>query len=262
MKLSNVLTSTTACPQYLDFIPIFIDSWNYFYPETKVSIVLIANELPSKLEPFKDNIILFRAPIGLSQLFCAQVIRLLYPALLSCEEGVLITDMDDIPLSSGYFMNNCSAYSKKKFISYRDRSVVCPGQISIMYNIATPQTWAHIFNIHSTDDLVRKLIDLYEGLSYNSDPKVGKYDSAWFSDQRYLCQSIDGWSRKSIDCIELSDKNTGFNRLCRSQLPSLESIRKNMKNKPYTDYHMARPQIKFKKLNTQILELAKLFKND
>lgn len=262
MKLSNVLTATTACPQYLDFVPIFIDSWNYFCPEAKVSIVVIGNELPSKLEQFKDNITLYPAPSGLSELFCAQVIRLLYPALLSGEEGVLITDMDAIPLSSGYFMNNCSAYSKKKFISYRDRSVVCPGQIPMMYNIATPQTWADIFNVYSIDDLVRKLIELYEGLSYNSDPQVGKYDSAWFSDQRYLYQSIDGWSRKSIDYIELSDKNTGFNRLCRSCLPDLDSIRKNMKNKPYTDYHMARPHLKFKKLNTQILELAKLFKND
>jgi len=59
MKLDCVFTAVNENKLYLDFIPIFIKTWNKLYPDVDVKIVLIAKDIPEDLILYKNNIILF-----------------------------------------------------------------------------------------------------------------------------------------------------------------------------------------------------------
>ena len=63
MKLDCVLTAVNEKELYLDFIPIFIKTWNKLYPGVDVKIILIAKKIPERMLSYKDNIIIFE-PIG------------------------------------------------------------------------------------------------------------------------------------------------------------------------------------------------------
>ena len=54
MKLDCVLTSVNENQLYLDFVPIFIKTWNKLYPTVSVKIVLIMNTIPQQLQEYKD----------------------------------------------------------------------------------------------------------------------------------------------------------------------------------------------------------------
>ena len=99
MKLDCVLTATNEKKIYLDFVPIFIKTWNKLYPDVDVLIILIAESIPDDLLIYKKNIKLFNPIQNVLTSFTAQFIRLLYPCLLNYENGVLITDMDMLPMN-------------------------------------------------------------------------------------------------------------------------------------------------------------------
>ena len=48
--------------------------------------------------------------------FISQYIRLLYPAILNSEGGVLITDMDMLPMNSDYYIKSIEDINNDKFI--------------------------------------------------------------------------------------------------------------------------------------------------
>ena len=102
MKLDCVLTAVNENKLYLDFIPIFIKTWNKLYPDVDVKIVLIAKDIPEDLILYKNNIILFNPIEDVLTSFTSQFIRLLYPCILDYKNGVLITDMDMLPMNSTY----------------------------------------------------------------------------------------------------------------------------------------------------------------
>ena len=57
MILDCVLTSVNTNPLYIDFIPIFVKTWNKLYPKVDVKIILIADEIPEQFLEYKNNII-------------------------------------------------------------------------------------------------------------------------------------------------------------------------------------------------------------
>ena len=92
MKLDCVLTAVNELQFYLDFIPIFIKTWNKLYPDLDVKIILIAKNIPENLLLYKSNIILFQPIENVLTSFTSQIIRLLYPCILDYKNGVLIAN--------------------------------------------------------------------------------------------------------------------------------------------------------------------------
>ena len=72
LKLDCVLTAVNENRLYLDFIPIFIKTWNKLYPKTDVKIILIMNEIPSDLKEYSKNIIIFKPIENISTSFISQ----------------------------------------------------------------------------------------------------------------------------------------------------------------------------------------------
>jgi hypothetical protein len=48
MILDCVLTSVNLNPLYIDFIPIFVKTWNKLYPNVDVKIILVGDEIPEQ----------------------------------------------------------------------------------------------------------------------------------------------------------------------------------------------------------------------
>ena len=121
MKLDCILTACNTNELYIDFIPIFIKSWTKLYPNVDIKIVLINDIIPTKFEEFKTNIILFNPIPTISTGFISQYIRLLYPCILNqYENGIMITDMDMIPMNKTYYTKNIENIDNNKFIYLRD----------------------------------------------------------------------------------------------------------------------------------------------
>ena len=253
MKLSCILTAANEKDLYLDFIPIFVKTWNKLYPNVDVKIVLISETIPEKFLIYKKNIILFKPIENVLTSFTSQFIRLLYPCILDYKDGVMITDIDMIPMNRSYYTKHIKQFNNNKFIYLRENKGFSRKQISICYNVATPKIWQKIFKINSIEDIRDKLIEI----SQNNTIKEGHGNEGWSTDQLFLYQTIMFWNKKTNDFVSLKEKITKYNRLNRNKFILDDSIKKNIVDGIYTDYHCYRPMEKYNKINTEIYNLLK-----
>jgi len=175
MKLDCVLTAVNEVPLYLEFLPIFVDTWKKLYPHVDVKVVLVAKAIPEEYLAYKENIILFEPLDGVPTAFTSQFIRLLYPGLLDYENGVMITDMDMLPMNRTYYTEHIKAYGREKFIYLRENVCANESQIAMCYNVAVPEVWRDVFDVHSLEDVRNVLRNT---------------DTSWSSDQRTLHDKV------------------------------------------------------------------------
>jgi hypothetical protein len=253
MKLDCVLTACNNNPMYYNFIPIFIRAWNKLYPSVDVKIVYIDTNLPDFLQEYKDNIILFEPIKNVSDAFISQYIRLLYPAILNYENGILITDIDILPMNRTYYTKNIESFPNNKFIYLRDALLKDENQIAMCYNVATNKTWEEIFDIHSVEDINKRLIQVNSRVTYIN----GSGNSAWFTDQLDLYSHVMEWNKKTNNFVSLPDNTTEFNRLDRINNINLADInvRNSITEGKYTDYHCFTPYGQYKLITDTIVFL-------
>lgn len=246
MKIDCVLTSCNENTTYLDFIPTFIKAWNKYYPEVNIKIIYIGKNVPIEYEKYENNIICFDPPKKFPTSFVSQYIRMLYTCLLDYKNGVLITDIDMIPLNRS-LADGIKNIDDSYYICYHDPMYEIK-QIYICYNIALVKIWKEIFNINSELDI----LSWFERFNKEKYLKNKKY--LFSIDQVHLFKYVMKWNKKTNKLISLKSKN--FKRLCRGQKFELnENIKTNIKNGYYSDYHMYRPYKLFKKINDEILSI-------
>jgi hypothetical protein len=249
MKLDCVLTACNMNPLYLDFIPMYITAWNKLYPEVDVKIVLINETVPDFLDKYKNNIILFNPPPNISTAFISQYIRILYPSILNYKNGIIITDIDMIPMNNTYYTDNIKSIDDNKFVYYRD-ILLNRSQIAMCYNIALNKTWSEIFNINTLEDIYKRLIYIYPKTNY----KDGHGNMGWSTDQRDLYKYVIKWNNKTNNFISLQDNITRFNRMSRGRC--LPNAGEKIKSGLITDYHAYRPNTGWRKnLNEKLVSL-------
>jgi hypothetical protein len=254
MKLDCVLTAVNENKLYLDFIPIFIKTWNKLYPTVDVKIILISKKIPGELLEYKNNIILFEPIKNVLTSFTSQFIRLLYPCILNYKNGVMITDMDILPMNNIYYTKNIENINNDKFIYYRGNVCFKYKQIAICYNVATPKIWKDIFKINSLDDIVNYI----KTLNDNNIIKEGHGNKGWCIDQITLYNKVIEWNKKTNNFICLDEKKTRFKRLDRNTFNIKNiNIQKNISLGIYTDYHCFRPMSKYFDINWKIYNLLK-----
>jgi hypothetical protein len=250
MILDCVVSACNDNPLYIGFIPIFINTWKLLYPTTDIKIILIHDHIPDTLQSFHKYIELFKPIPNIDSAFISQYIRLLYPAILhQYSNGVLITDIDMIPMNSMYFTNNIKNIDNSKFVYLRN-VLYEHDEIAMCYNIATPSTWSDIFNINSLDDINNRLVHVFTHIDYNNN---------WSCDQKHLYYYIHKWSSKTHNFIDMKDSDTGYLRLDRCFCsnftePVLTDI---ISNYTFSDYHMCRPHDKYQQLNNHIYKCLK-----
>lgn len=251
MKLDCIVTAVNENELYIEFIPIFVKTWKKLYPDVDVKIILIAHAIPKEYEEYKDYIILFEPIENVLTSFTSQVIRLLYPCLLPYENGVMITDMDMLPMNRTYYTENIRAYDNDKFIYLRENVCFEYNEIAMCYNVATPTVWKDVFKIHSVDDIRTTIKNI--SLSRVIDGGHGK--EGWSIDQQLLYTTVLEWNNTTQNFVCLKESTTGYCRFDRLYFSMNDEIRDRIKNGVYSDYHCLRPMNEHRAMNEHIYEL-------
>jgi hypothetical protein len=254
MKLTDVLTASNMNPDYYKFIPIFIKTWKKILPEVNIHIIVIADDLIKELIPYKEHIKLFSPIENIETSFIAQNIRLFYPALLKkAKGGILITDMDIIPMSKKYYIESITNIENNKFVCYRPLSCVGKNEMVMCYNIAHQNVWSEIFNINSLDDIVNTLLSINKKDKYIGENANVYYKPFWITDQLYLYEKTQEWNKLSNNLIILdNDKINKFTRLDKIYINYY--TKDFIKNNNFIDFHMPRPYNSYKQTIDNIVE--------
>jgi hypothetical protein len=197
MKLSCALVACNDNPKYLDFWPIVRQSWWDIVGIPAVMIYIGE----TKPDAYKDDpsVICFKPIEGWSTVTQAQVIRLLYPALLQCDGAIVISDMDMIPLQREYFTEGFAKFREVQFVSLRGIDEQ-ERQIYMCYCGATPSTWSDLFNIKSIQDIKTRMIEWKQQMPL----QVHKHaEPGWCFDQQKVYEHVQGWLLQSPDRVGL-----------------------------------------------------------
>tara|TARA_Y100000589_G_C27177045_1_gene639198 strand:- start:696 stop:2087 length:1392 start_codon:yes stop_codon:yes gene_type:complete len=248
MKIDCILTSTNTKKEYIEFIPLFIRSWQKLLPFVDVKIILISDSIPEEYKNYKDNIILYQKEKNISHKFISQYIRILYPSILNYKNGILISDIDMIPINEKYFTNKILEYNDNNLIVYRNilKSIE---QVPICYNVATSKIWSKIMNIKNIDDINNNIKKIFNRIEYE-EKKAGK---GWGVDQMELYTKL----KMSENVIYLVE--TKFKRLDRGKIPERNRLEEIINNKKVYDYHAEYNNIE---LNNNIINMIPKYKKD
>lgn len=240
MKVGTILTATDTNPLYCEFIPSFVNAWTKLIPEADICIVMIADAIPEAYSAYSKYIQLVPPIAGIHTAFQAQCIRLFYPRQIARDEGVLITDMDMLPMRRSYYTDPIASISSDTFVIYRD--VCLPGEISMCYNIAHPRVWESVFGSASNEEALRTL---YATTSYD-----GQHGGVgWGTDQVFFAKMVHAWTGPKV---VFNDRVTRFARLDRvlpHQFVNRLMLRAAIQGGVYADYHCLRPYSQYKDIN-------------
>uniref|UniRef100_A0A6C0CK94 Nucleotide-diphospho-sugar transferase domain-containing protein n=1 Tax=viral metagenome TaxID=1070528 RepID=A0A6C0CK94_9ZZZZ len=245
MILDTVYVSSDLNPFYLDFWPLVHTAWTQII-KVKVKLLLIADHIPDYLE-HPDDIILIKPIEGIKNAFYAQCIRMLYPCLQNHHpnRGIMMSDIDMIPLSSEYFTQSAVKYNDNQFVYFRGNMCMSNRQIAICYCMATSKVYRKIFGILKLEGI--KKIETIIKTWYK------ETGGAWTTDQQKLFQLVHKNVPKD-NFIKLTDGVLRFNRLDRSMgVDRINKLVNTGQVKHFVDFHMPRPMRNFRGINEKVL---------
>ena len=208
MLLGCVLSACNLNDLYLDFVPLFIKCWNQLLPNVMVRIILVANEIPDSLKNYTDNIILFEEINGINSAFISQYIRMLYPALINCKGGVIISDIDMLPMNAKYYTENIRDITDDKFVYYRDVLIKKEYQIAMcLQRCNTSGVGMKFLSINNLEDITIQLQNVWNNTSvqWNS----WRIGCGVKINKTYII-FIRKWNRRTKKLVTLKDASTGF----------------------------------------------------
>jgi hypothetical protein len=232
MKIKHVVSAIDNNPKYTRFVPIFVKCWKHFYPDINITILYISNsKVSDEFAAYCDYIKQINVPPHMQSAYVAQVIRLLWPALVNESEAVVITDIDNIPGNKYYF----NIDFQETFTSMRPNHVVADRQISMMFCVASSKVWADIFNIYSESDIYSFLYTNYNEIYDGHHGGLG-----WYSDQEIVYKYVIAWEKRTGKKVKfLNDSETKFNRLNNNIFQYNKSILiPNIKTEAFSDVHI------------------------
>ena len=189
MKIQYCIVASDLNNLYYDFFPLVKKFWNKI--NIKVFLILISDFIPENLQPFKENILLFPPIPNIPTAFIAQNIRILYPCIFpNCcdkEDGIILSDMDLIPLNYNYFHTTAIDYDPETiFLVYRN-VIEHEKEYPICFCLASQKVWCDIFPfIKNENDIRTTLNDWYLSLPKNDYQISSPYSLGWSLDQKKL----------------------------------------------------------------------------
>ena len=230
MKLDCVLACVDDNSLHLDFVPIFIKTWQKLYPSVHIKIIMVAKSIPNDFIEYKKYITLFEPIHNVCSNIILGLLKYLYPCVLHYTNGgVMVTDIDVLPMNKHFFTNSIRTVENDRFIRLGDS----------FYHIATSTTWKDIFDIHSVQDIRHRILQLVRD-NYHE----------------YLHKKIIIWNDKTHKLVCLSEKETKFKQLSRNTFSMTNTTMKNdIKDGLYSDYQCYRPMSLYSHVNHQVHDL-------
>ena len=240
MKVDTVILASNDNPDYVQFWPIVSEAWKLMGVEP----ILIYTG--SKKLNLDGNVINFNLN-KVDSAFVAQNIRILYPSLLK-NRKVIVSDIDNLPLSRNYFLNSISDIEDNSFIIYRPDACP-PNMISMMWNAASGDTWKEIFKINNEKQIDRKLKFWYSR-------KYSIRGKAWYTDQIKLRKYVNKFQINNRSrVVLLNDNDLGFDRFNRTELD--QHYKEMESGKLFSDFHMPRPYEKYEDIILKVFNFHK-----
>lgn len=252
MKLSCALVACNDNPHYLAFWPIVKKAW-WEIVGIPCIMVYVGDTLPEHLKD--DPAVRHFKPIeGWPTATQAQIIRLLYPTLLSCEGAVVLSDMDIVPLQKDWFIEGFEKADICQFVSLRGIDEVNK-EVYMCYVGATPSVFSAIFYIQSEDE-IRTMFTRLSSHFFADGQHGGR---GWCLDQQILYTHIKQILSACPDALAGYPWTASIPRLDRSKpqewLHITEELTKRLSEKEFVDFHMP-PYIRFQDQIQQIVEVA------
>lgn len=233
MKIDICLLACDSNEKYYSFFPYVKSFWENILG-IKCILLFIGEEIPKSLQSLSDSIIIYKPIENMHGAFIAQNIRLLYPALLNCENGVIIADIDIIPLSKKYFIDQIEPYSNDSFINYTYESK-CDHikEYYMCYNVATPKIWSKIFGIKSLEDINLLLKNWYNKIDYVYNDQFRSKCKGFHNDQLMLYAYVKLYKNKI-----LLPRHTRRLECNSNIIIDKKKLEKELKNDVWDDFHI------------------------
>lgn len=251
MRISTCIVSSNENPLYLDFYPLVRRVWTELVG-IRCVLALVADRVPDELKAFEDDIILSPPIEGVHTAFHAQCIRLLAPQLLRDENGILISDIDMLPMSRRYFVEAGRDVPDDAIAIYRaDDRAWRYREIPICYNAASSTTWGEVIAPVAT---LSEVSDVLRGWSRGRTYTGVPGEAGWQTDQHVLFDAVHRFDRNRVRFLR--DRRTGFHRLGRPILEQgFDKLQLALARAGfYADHHLGRPLAQFRALDEQIVE--------
>jgi hypothetical protein len=220
MKINYVLMGSNNNPLYLDFWPIVSKVWREVFNITPV-LGLISDEETNIYNDGNGLVIKLKSIEGFDDGLLSQLVRLYLPKFL--EGNCIISDIDMIPLSKKYFIEDLNEYSDNDFIimSSHHPQTIDTNQYPMCYVVGNDKIFKELFTLE--DDWISFIKKI---------PHQG-----WFTDQLYLYNTIN---ENNNFTYKFPQRNGGFvsNRIDRIKWEyDVDELKKGY----YIDSHLLRP---------------------
>ncbi len=232
LKLTRVILSTDANPDYIQFWPVVAKAWREVVG-VRPTLALIADSSVHIDESLGD-VIRFDPIPGISTAFQAQTIRMLLPAFF--EKDVCITsDIDLIPLNRNYFRKGVRNERSDQFVVFR---VDGPQRYAMCYNAGYGKVFKEIFGVRSMEDIPRIMHEWWV------------LNWGWISDELILYKYVHAWHKRTKRALILPHHSK--RRLNRKKEVNLRKVRRG----EYNDYHCPRPYNEYRQWIGRVVQVA------
>ncbi len=237
----------TACntkDEYSSFIPSWINHHKKLFPKSEIVIIYVSESIPNNLKEYSNNIILFEPIPSISTAYQAQMIRMLYPILLTDKQNVicdidmyvmskdLLTLFDRVPDQTTRYINfGCMSMN----MCIRDK------QLPLGFSVYSNYVLQNVFKVEDLEDIKKLMLDRY--VTENS-----TYGYEWSTDQHLLYDLFKDY--KHLFKIE----RLGNDRIDRNWFdPNDPNIISSIKKNCIVDFHSPRPYHKYKDFINNVL---------
>lgn len=244
LELNRVILASNENQEYLDFWPIAAKAWQEFIG-IRPTLVLVANKKDVKVDESFGDVIYFEPIEGYPTSFQAQIIRLLLPALFP-NDGCIISDIDQIPLSKKYFKESIADVPEDRFVIYRELfSRQAENEFPMCYVAAQGKIFQEIFGVKDIADIREKIISWGQ----NEYKQYG-----WMADQKVLYSYVTNWKSWPKKCVRLRH-DWIYRKLHDYQWPVTKKLLKSY----FADAILKRPY-KAHRYNKELLQTLALIK--
>ena len=226
MKINYAIMGSNENPMYLDFWPIISKTWKEVFNITPV-LGLICDEDSDFIEDEYGLIKKFKTIEGIDSGLQSQIIRLWLTKELT--GNMVITDIDMVPLSKQYFIDQIEHFDVSKIYSMSTDNAECNNnkEFPMCYNISDSQLFAKMLELDNTwVEFANKLHSMNFG---------------WTTDQNYLWLKLQEYRNNNPNDVVLLNRGWSrgadrrIDRLWWSYDPNL------VRSGYYIDSHLLRP---------------------
>lgn len=248
MKIDKAILSTDDNPLYIDFWPSISKVWKEKFNITPV-LALIGNdvELFERIDRTYGEVfrfdILENIPVYLQTLWVRYWITGKFK-----DEVCIISDIDMIPLSKWYFIDQISDIDNDDYV-HLNPCYDEYGTLPSCYHVAKGGLFKEMWNLH---EYWKDSIENLYGMNLGRNPG-GHLDgkNQWFADEKYSSDKIFHWKEKNENRVNFINRQND-RRIDRSYWNYDERL---IKEGYYYDSHSIRPYSIYKSEIEKIIEL-------